>query len=240
MANLNDILSIINDADPIGLIKAGSPHNEYMPQAKSILEKLTDQDSASSLQTEIHQLFTDWFDESLAGSADRYSEMAKRIWALKEGRLISSVDFIDWKLKTFDSLTPRELYAIMQLRNEVFSVEQNCVYQDADNKDFEAFHLMAWQQEKLVAYTRLLPPFIAFDEASIGRVVTSPSVRKTGLGRQLMESSIRAMEQLYGKIPIRIGAQIYLQKFYESLGFVRFGEPYLEDGIKHVEMLFTP
>jgi len=240
MATMNDILSIINDADPIGLIKAGAAQNEYEPQARAIEEKLVDQDSAQSLRNEIHQVFADWFDENLAGPQDRYTAIAERIWALRENRNISSADFIDWKLKTFDSLTPRELYAIMQLRNEVFSVEQNCVYQDADNKDFEAFHLMAWKQEKLVAYTRLLPPFIAFDDASIGRVVTSPAVRKTGLGRQLMESSIRAMEQLYGKIPIRIGAQLYLQKFYESMGFVRVGEPYLEDGIKHVEMLLMP
>ena len=89
---------------------------------------------------------------------------------------------LKWVCKSFDELTVDELYSILQLRNEVFSVEQNCVYQDADNKDQSSFHFMAWQEEKLLAYTRILPAGIAFDMVSIGRVVTSPGVRRTGMG----------------------------------------------------------
>lgn len=224
----------------MGLIKSGSPADEYLPEAKAIEDRLATMDSVDDTRALVHQVFVEWFSEETAGKPDRYAEMAQRIYYLKsthDTKSFDSGDFIEWKLKTFDSLSPRELYAIMQLRIEVFSVEQNCIYQDADNKDFEAFHLMAWRQEKLIAYTRLLPPFIAYDEASIGRVVTSPSARGTGIGRKLMEASLAALHQLYGKIPIRIGAQFYLVKFYESFGFVKVGNIYLEDGIEHIQML---
>ena len=143
-----------------------------------------------------------------------------------------------WILKKFDELLPHELYAIMQLRNEVFVVEQNCVYQDADNKDTGSYHYMCWSDnEKLLAYTRILPPGIAYAEPSIGRVVTSPSARKTGLGRELMEKSIEQVKKLFGTIPIKIGAQVYLLTFYTSLGFQQTGAIYLEDNIEHVEMV---
>ncbi|HQV55223.1 MAG TPA: GNAT family N-acetyltransferase, partial [Chitinophagaceae bacterium] len=125
----------------------------------------------------------------------------------------------------------------MQLRNEVFVVEQNCVYQDADNKDLLSYHLMGWNQQKLVAYTRILAPGIAFEEASIGRVVTSPSVRRTGIGFELMNRSISKTTELFGNFPIRIGAQLYLQKFYTSLGFEKDSDTYLEDNIPHIEMV---
>lgn len=144
---------------------------------------------------------------------------------------------IKWVLKKFEELTPFELYAIMQLRNEVFVVEQNCVYQDADNKDPLSFHLIGWNEEKLLAYTRLIPPGIAFEEASIGRVVTSPSVRRTGIGVELMNRSISKTTELFGNFPIRIGAQLYLQKFYASLGFQKASDTYLEDNIPHIEMV---
>jgi ElaA protein len=144
---------------------------------------------------------------------------------------------LNWMYKYFNELLPAELYAVMQLRNEVFVVEQNCVYQDADEKDLEGFHLMGWDGAKLVAYTRILPPGIAYAaEASIGRVVTSPAYRGTGAGRQLMELSIvKTMEQFDVKT-IKIGAQLYLEKFYQSLGFVQCGPGYLEDDIPHIPM----
>ncbi|HQX96425.1 MAG: GNAT family N-acetyltransferase [Chitinophagaceae bacterium] len=144
---------------------------------------------------------------------------------------------INWAFKKFEELTSSELYAIMQLRNEVFVVEQNCVYQDADNKDLLSYHLMGWNQQKLVAYTRILAPGIAFEEASIGRVVTSPSVRRTGIGFELMNRSISKTTELFGNFPIRIGAQLYLQKFYTSLGFEKDSDTYLEDNIPHIEMV---
>jgi ElaA protein len=119
-------------------------------------------------------------------------------------------------------------------------VEQNCVFQDADDKDQDSYHLLGYHQHKLVAYTRLVPPGVAYQEASIGRVVTSPSVRRTGAGRVLMQESIRNIYQLFGINPIKIGAQLYLKTFYESFGFVQIGEPYLEDGIPHIYMLKQP
>jgi ElaA protein len=145
---------------------------------------------------------------------------------------------MNWICKKFDDLTPHELYAILQLRNIVFAVEQNCVYPDMDDKDQHSFHLMCWQEKKLIAYTRLVPRGIAYSEIpSIGRVVTAPSVRGSGIGRQLMQRSIDKIYELSGNTPIKIGAQLYLKKFYESLGFIQSGEIYLEDGIEHIEMI---
>ena len=144
---------------------------------------------------------------------------------------------MNWVIKNFEELTAAELYSILQLRNEVFVVEQNCVFQDADNKDQPSFHLMGWEGDQLLAYTRIVPPAVCYKEPSIGRVVTSPSRRGTCLGRELMHESIKQVERLYSKIPIRIGAQQYLVPFYESLGFLISGDPYLEDGIPHIEMI---
>ncbi|MEO7922585.1 MAG: GNAT family N-acetyltransferase [Chitinophagaceae bacterium] len=144
---------------------------------------------------------------------------------------------INWVLKKFDELSPGELYAVMQLRNAVFVVEQNCVYQDADNKDQTAYHFLGWFEDELVAYTRILPPGLSYTEPSIGRVVTAPGARRSGLGRKLMELSIEQLYKLYGKTAIRIGAQVYLLNFYSSLGFRQTGDLYLEDGIEHAEMV---
>ena len=144
---------------------------------------------------------------------------------------------ITWLFKKFDDLDPNELYAILQLRNEVFVVEQNCVFQDADNKDQAAYHLMGWDNEKLIAYTRIIPPGVVYEFPSIGRVVTSPSARGNGIGKILMEGSMEAVKKLFGDGPIKLGAQLYLKKFYESFGFVQSGELYLEDGIEHIEMI---
>jgi ElaA protein len=144
---------------------------------------------------------------------------------------------IDWIVKPFEQLTPLELYSVLQLRNEVFVVEQNCVFQDADDKDQISNHHMGFYQGKLVAYTRLVPAGAAYEQASIGRVVTSPAVRKEGAGKQLMQQSIQALYRLWGEQPIKIGAQLYLQRFYESFGFKKISEIYLEDGIEHIYML---
>lgn len=143
-----------------------------------------------------------------------------------------------WKLKAFDELTPYELYAILRLRTEVFIVEQNCPYQDEDDKDQKGWHLMGWQDDLLAGYTRLLPVGVAYDDMpSIGRVVTSPAVRGTGIGKELMQVSIEKCEELFGKRPIRIGAQQYLERFYRSLGFEQTSEMYLEDDIPHIKMV---
>ena len=142
-----------------------------------------------------------------------------------------------WLCKKFDDLTPRELYAILQLRNEVFVVEQNCVFQDADNKDQYCYHLMGWQENDLAAYSRIIPPEISYSESSIGRIVTSPKARGNGIGRELVKQSIEELYILFGKIPIKIGAQMYLQKFYSSFGFKQTSDIYLEDDIPHIEML---
>lgn len=144
---------------------------------------------------------------------------------------------INWTCKAFNSLTPAELYSILQLRNEVFVVEQSCVYQDCDDKDRQSYHFMGLQQDKLVAYTRLLPAGLAYEEISIGRVVTSPSIRGTKTGKLLMEKSIEKIRELFGSSAIKIGAQLYLKPFYQSLGFIECGGIYLEDGIEHIKMV---
>lgn len=144
---------------------------------------------------------------------------------------------LTWIFKSFDELTTTELYAILQLRCEVFVVEQNCVYLDIDGKDKKSFHLMAWHGDDLAAYTRLVPPRISFAEASIGRVLSSPKYRRLGIGITLMQKSIHHTLESYATTKIRIGAQLYLKAFYESFGFVTQGEEFLEDGIPHIEML---
>lgn len=139
--------------------------------------------------------------------------------------------------KSFDTLTPHELYSLLRLRNEVFVVEQQCVYLDTDNIDQECYHLMIYQNNDLVAYTRLVPPGISYPEMSIGRVVSSPSYRGTGIGKQLIRESIEACRKLYGGGDIKIGAQFYLKRFYESFGFVQCSDVYDEDGIEHIKMI---
>lgn len=144
---------------------------------------------------------------------------------------------IRFECRPFEELTPHQLYAILHLRNEVFVVEQNCVFQDADHKDQGSRHLMAWSGDTLAGYTRLLPQGLAYEEMSIGRVVTSPLFRRTGIGKTLMEESIRQCHALFGNGAIKIGAQSYLKNFYGSFGFVQTGEAYMEDGIPHIHMI---
>jgi len=141
-----------------------------------------------------------------------------------------------WILKKFEELTLEELYSILQLRNEVFVVEQNCVYQDVDNLDKQAWHLMGWQETQLMAYTRIIPPGIKYKEPAIGRVVISMAIRNKGVGKDLMNQSIDACEKLFGNTSVTLNAQLYLKRFYESLGFVPVSDVFPEDGIEHVKM----
>ena len=144
---------------------------------------------------------------------------------------------IQWICKPFEKLTTAELYAILQLRIDVFIVEQNCIFQDADDKDQVSYHMMAWSDEKLAGYTRLIPPGISYKEASIGRVATFPKMRKSGIGKKIMARSIDQIYALWGIQPIRIGAQLYLKNFYESFGFQQCSEIYIEDNIEHIQMI---
>lgn len=143
---------------------------------------------------------------------------------------------LQWSLLSFDQLSPAQLYAILKLRSEVFVVEQQCIFLDMDDKDQYCYHLMGWRDDELVATTRLVPPGISYPAASIGRVVTSPVVRGTGVGKELMERSIALTIDLFKASTLVIGAQLYLEKFYSNLGFRKSGEVYLEDGIEHIEM----
>ena len=144
---------------------------------------------------------------------------------------------ISFVTKTFNELTNIELYQLLQLRAEVFIVEQNCPYLDMDDKDYKSFHVLGYDNNKLVACTRLVPIGVSYDiEPSIGRVVTHPSVRSLGYGKLLMEYSITETKQLFKSSVIVIGAQLYLDSFYKNLGFVPEGEMYLEDNIPHMTM----
>ena len=144
-----------------------------------------------------------------------------------------------YNCSTFEKLTNFELYQIMRLRQEVFIVEQNCPYLDADGKDIYSHQIMGKDENgKIHCCTRLLPEGISYvGFTSIGRVANSAEVRGSGEGRYLMEYSIKMINQLYPNIPIKIGAQQYLKKFYENLGFSDIGIPYLEDGIPHIIMV---
>jgi ElaA protein len=146
---------------------------------------------------------------------------------------------LQWSIKKMDELTVTELYNILKLRSEVFVVEQNCVYLDTDNKDLQSFHLCGWLKDNLMAYARILPPGLSYPEASIGRVCTAFSVRKNGYGQILMQHAINETYSLFTCSSIKIGAQLYLHSFYKSLGFNQISEPYMEDGIPHIEMLHS-
>ena len=140
---------------------------------------------------------------------------------------------LTWHLRTFAELSTAELYAIMALRQRVFVVEQNCAYLDADGYDQVSRHLWAARGDAIAAYLRIVPAGTKFAELSIGRVITAPEARGSGLGRELMKRGIEAA----GGVPIRLGAQAHLEKFYGELGFARVGDVYDEDGIPHVDML---
>jgi len=144
---------------------------------------------------------------------------------------------IAWTLKAFAELTPHELYDILRLRSEVFVVEQQCIFLDMDNKDQFCHHLLGRIEEDLVVSVRIVPPGISYEEPSIGRVVGSPRHRGIGAGKALMQKAIEETIRLYGNLPIKIGAQLYLKKFYEEQGFVQCSETYMEDEIPHIKML---
>ena len=144
---------------------------------------------------------------------------------------------MEWRYKQFVQLTPFEVYELLQLRAEVFVVEQNCVFLEPDGIDNRCLHLLGYNNNKLLAYTRIVPPGLAYNQASIGRVVTSPSVRNTGAGKKLMQRSIDMLYSSFGKVTIKIAAQFYLKKFYESFGFYQVREVYLDDGIEQIHML---
>ena len=142
-------------------------------------------------------------------------------------------------IKKFNELSTHELYAVLQLRAEVFVVEQDCVYQDLDNKDLDAYHVLGVLDTKIVAYARIFKPGDYFLESSIGRIVVKKEFRKFQYGYQLVQNSIQFIENNLQQNTILISAQSYLTKFYNSLGFIRVGEEYLEDGIPHIKMLKT-
>ena len=145
---------------------------------------------------------------------------------------------VDWKIKRFEELTTTELYEILRVRAEVFVVEQTCVYQDLDEKDKKAYHLFCEEEGKILAYLRILDKGVSYSEISIGRVLTTENNRKKGLARELMKKAIDFIYKDLGEKQIRISGQLYLQVFYESLGFQTVSEMYLEDDIPHVEMLY--
>ncbi|MBE6054770.1 MAG: GNAT family N-acetyltransferase [Clostridium sartagoforme] len=144
---------------------------------------------------------------------------------------------MNWKIKKFKELSVDELYRIIELRNEVFVVEQECIYQDCDRKDLEAFHLFYTEGNKVVATLRILNKGVSYEEISIGRVAVDKSYRRKNLGRKAMELALDFIKNTYGESPIRISAQVYIKNFYKSLGFNEVSEVYLEDNIPHVEML---
>lgn len=141
-----------------------------------------------------------------------------------------------WQIAHFDDFTTRDLYTVMRLRQEVFVVEQNCVYPDLDGLDLNADHILCWEDGDLLAYLRCLKPGLSYPQSSIGRIVVSPTARGRDLGRELVTRGITYNFQQWPDSEIRIGAQRYLEAFYCSLGFVTDGEPYIEDGIEHVHM----
>ncbi len=145
---------------------------------------------------------------------------------------------LDITTKTFQELTTQELYDILQLRSEVFVVEQDCVYQDIDGKDQKALHVLGYKNNVVVAYTRIFKPGDYFEKASIGRVVVAKKERQYKYGYDIMEASIQAIKEHYNETDIKISAQCYLNKFYNNLGFKAIGEDYLEDGIPHIAMVY--
>lgn len=139
-------------------------------------------------------------------------------------------------IKDFSNLGRQELYELLQMRSEIFVVEQDCVYQDIDGKDQEALHVLGYENSRLVAYTRCFPPGLYFKEAAIGRVLVRESARGKSFGHQILKASIRAIEDHFESSEIKISAQVYLTDFYEAHGFRQIGEGYLEDGIPHIGM----
>ncbi len=144
---------------------------------------------------------------------------------------------LQWRVLRFNEFTLDELYDLMQLRSQVFVVEQDCVYLDQDGKDKKALHVLGFKDKKICAYARLFDKGDYFDACSIGRVIVAEDERRYAYGHTLMQESIKAIKDFYGEDLIKISAQKYLKKFYESHGFLQKGEEYLEDGIPHIGMI---
>lgn len=144
---------------------------------------------------------------------------------------------IIWHFRKFEELNTTELYDILQLRAEVFVVEQNCPYNDVDGKDLKCGHLWAVLENKIIACTRIVPPNVSYDEASIGRVASHADYRHLKLGHQLMSHSLQIIENIYDTTSVRISAQSYLKEFYKKYGFQQVSDEYMEDDIPHIEML---
>jgi len=144
---------------------------------------------------------------------------------------------LEISIKNFEELTTEQLYDLLQLRSEVFVVEQDCVYQDIDGKDQKALHILGYKNKSLVAYTRVFKPNDYFTEASIGRVLVKQNERQYKYGYDIMKASLDAIKMHYNETKIKISAQTYLKRFYNNLDFIESGEEYLEDGIPHIAML---
>jgi len=144
---------------------------------------------------------------------------------------------LDIKVKPFEALTKQELYQVLQLRSEVFVVEQDCVYQDIDGNDQKALHVLGIKNEKIVAYTRIFKPGDYFDLSNIGRVVVAKNERRHNYGVAIMQASAEAIKTYFNETDIKISAQLYLTAFYNSLGYKEVGEDYLEDNIPHIDMI---
>jgi ElaA protein len=144
------------------------------------------------------------------------------------------------QVKSFQELSVEEFHDIIALRIQIFIIEQDCPYQEVDGKDKLAYHLF-FKNEKneVIAVTRILPQGISYDEVAIGRVVVNDNYRGTGLGNQLMSDSMKFVKEKFGDVPVRLSAQKHLEKYYGNHGFESTGKEYLEDGIPHVEMLYT-
>jgi ElaA protein len=156
-----------------------------------------------------------------------------------------ALDAIQWQFLRFDAFTPAQLYELLQLRSQVFVVEQQCVYQDMDGGDLHAMHLLGSVDGKLLACARCFAQGVLFEqgakynEASIGRVVMHSSLRGQGAGHALMREAITQMQALWGTQSIRISAQAHLKDFYSQHGFAVVGDAYDEDGIPHLPMVRT-
>ncbi|OON59464.1 GNAT family N-acetyltransferase [Massilia sp. KIM] len=148
---------------------------------------------------------------------------------------------LDWQFSSFSDLSNKDLYEVLAQRQNVFILEQTCLYPDIDGYDLDAHHLLGWRsvdgKRELAAYLRVLAPGAKYAEMSLGRVITTPAARGTGAGRLLLARGIECAESLYPGHRIRIGAQQYLESFYQSFGFQTVSAPYDEDGIMHIDML---
>lgn len=146
---------------------------------------------------------------------------------------------MEWSIKKFEELTNKELHDLFQLRINVFVVEQNCPYPEIDGKDIESLHLFKKENDRIIAYARVLPPGLSYPQASIGRVVVDKEFRGKQLGYELVKKAIEVTQESWKNEPIKIQAQAHLHSFYHSFGFESISEEYLEDNIPHIDMIYT-